>query len=462
MSYSDQLRDVGLTAWFGIFSSNHEELAASYFSTVFRQIPGAAAQAQRFLSAHGKNISSCPSTALKFQQHISAYGGGDLNTPWEITNGQFMQWTGSWTCLLFIEHFEYTRDVATMRNYTIPLLSGLLDYWSCYLSKIPDASFPDGYRYDDKNDRYAEPPPAGTNPSPPIALIRRIASALLSMAAVLKVPAHSFASDVLTHLAPLPSFTNKTDGSTVWIFFEGADPVTAWSSGWPIHPAQIYSTASSTDILTIAQDTILHYKSGRVQLEYAALVRAGLRGSVRGRHRGSQRALTADLVVNRMEAEVAPLLMPNLVLRESVTGSSGWLENNGLTLAINEMLVAGHPTDKKEAPWLVEVFPGWPSGEPAAFRSLRVKGGFSVTASYTPPSIVSPIEVKSHAGELCAILDPSWVPHRSDNVGTESGPARVAVSTIDGTHIETQWVDVNSGDALVFNTSVGETYLVSW
>ena len=24
---------------------------------------------------------------------MSAYGGGDLNTPWEITNGQWMQWT---------------------------------------------------------------------------------------------------------------------------------------------------------------------------------------------------------------------------------------------------------------------------------------------------------------------------------------------------------------------------------
>ena len=35
-----------------------------------------------------------------------------------------MQWTGSWTCLLFIEHFEYTRDVATMEKYTLPLLSG--------------------------------------------------------------------------------------------------------------------------------------------------------------------------------------------------------------------------------------------------------------------------------------------------------------------------------------------------
>lgn len=89
--------------WFGIFSSNHQELAASYLSTVFAQLPGAATQAQRYLSAYRKNVSSCPATALKFQQHISAYGGGDLNTPWELSNGQFMQWTGSWTCLLFIE-----------------------------------------------------------------------------------------------------------------------------------------------------------------------------------------------------------------------------------------------------------------------------------------------------------------------------------------------------------------------
>jgi hypothetical protein len=66
--------------WFGVFSSNHEELVGSYLTTVFEQQPGAAAQAQRYLSAF-RNTTTCPATALKFQQHISAYGGGDLNVP---------------------------------------------------------------------------------------------------------------------------------------------------------------------------------------------------------------------------------------------------------------------------------------------------------------------------------------------------------------------------------------------
>jgi hypothetical protein len=438
--------------WFGVLSSNHEELVGSYLNTVFDQLPGAAAQAQRYLAAY-HNTTTCPATALKFQQHISAYGGGDLNTQWELQNGQFMQWTGSWAAMLFIEHFEYTRDLRIVAEMSFPLLSGLLDYWSCYLTRVPDPSSPDGYRYDDLHDRYAEPPPAGTNPIPAIALIRRIAGAILDMAVAQGVAPHPFAADVVQHLAPLPSYTNATSGVTTWIYFEGADPVTAWASAWPIHPAQTYSTASPTPILRIAQDTVRHYKSsGTVELLYAALVRSGLQGSVRGRHRGSAQAFTASETLDRMEIDVAPRLMQNMVIREALTGGNGgWLENCGITLAINEMLVAANPTGQKEFPWLVEVFPGWPKGEPASFNSLRVKGGFGVSARYKPPIIDQTIDVTSHAGEVCAILDP-WM----------GGPGSIAVSTVGGDVVPVAWVDVLSGDAVVFNTTVGVSYQVVW
>jgi hypothetical protein len=353
--------------------------------------------------------------------------------------------------MLFIEHFEYTRDMKTMTEMSLPLLSGLLDYWSCYLTRVPDPSFSGGYRYDDVHDRYAEPPPAGTNPIPAIALIQRIAAAILDMAATQGVAPHPFAADVIQHLAPLPSYTNATSGVTTWINFEHADPVTAWASAWPIHPAQTYSTASSTEVLKVAQDTVRHYKSaGTVALLYAALVRSGLQGSVRGRHRGSAQAFTASEVLDRMEVDVAPRLMQNMVIRESATGGNGgWLENCGITLAINEMLVAANPTGQKEAPWLVEVFPGWPKAEPASFSSLRVKGGFEISAGYTPPRIEHTITVTSHAGEVCAILDP-WM----------GGPGSIAVSTVGGEVVPVAWVDVLSGNAVVFNTTAGAKYLV--
>ena len=172
----------------------------------------------------------------------------------------------------------------------------------------------------------SQPPPSGVNPISAIALIRRIAAAVLDMAAAQGVAPHPFAADVSEHLAPLPSYRNVTSGVTTWVMFEKnqygpADPVTAWAAAWPIHPAQTDSTASSTEVLTIAQDTVRHYKSaGTMELLYAALVRSGLRGSVRGRHRGSAQAFTASEVLDRMEVDVAPRLMQNMVLRESATG----------------------------------------------------------------------------------------------------------------------------------------------
>ena len=102
-------------------------------------------------------------------------------------------------------------------------------------------------------------------------------------------------------------------------------------------------------------------------------------------------------------------------------GNGGWLENCGITLAINEMLVAANPTGHKETPWLLELFPGWPEAEAASFRSLRVKGGFGVSARYTPPKIEQAIAITSHAGEVCTILDP-WLGPSSRN--SASWPAR--------------------------------------
>ena len=152
-----------------------------------------------------------------------------------------------------------------------------------------------------------------------------------------------------------------------------------------------------------------------------------------------------------MEVDVAPRLMQNLVIRESATGGNGgWLENCGITLAINEMLVAANPTGHKETPWLVELFPGWPKAEPASFRSLRVKGGFDVSAGYTPPRIEKSIAITSHGGEVCTILDP-WL----------GGPGSIAISTADGTAVPVAWVAVLSGDAAVFNTTTGVSYVVA-
>jgi hypothetical protein len=129
--------------------------------------------------------------------------------------------------------------------------------------------------------------------------------------------------------------------------------------------------------------------------------------------------------------------------------------------------------EEEEAPWLIELFPGWPTTEPAAFESLRVKGGFEVSASYAPTpgqqqqqpgqrrgqqgrGVVSPITLTSHAGEPCAVLDPWWSGSSSSSSRTQ--PGRITVSTSDGAHVPARWISVRSGNALLFNTSVGVRY----
>lgn len=235
----------------------------------------------------------------------------------------------------------------------------------------------------------------------------------------------------------------------------------------------------------VLQKVVYNLQGGRVQLEFAKLVRSGLKESVRGRHRGSERALTAEEALTRMEAELAPLLMPNMVMRESVAGNGGWLENCGITLAINEMLVAANPTTQPAVPWLLvrdppthplallssdpirfptmivrlsdflvvlqELFPGWPVSEPASFQSLATKGGFAVSASYPGPAgITSPVTVVSRAGEVCAVLDP-WM----------GGPGTIVVSVSGGAPVLVTWVAVNSGHAVSFKTAANQTYTIA-
>jgi hypothetical protein len=49
-------------------------------------------------------------------------------------------------------------------------------------------------------------------------------------------------------------------------------------------------------------------------------------------------------------------------------------------VAVDDMLVQA-PSGR----WL-ELFPVWPKSQPASFSNLLAKGGFEVSASYTPPA----------------------------------------------------------------------------
>lgn len=52
---------------------------------------------------------------------------------------------------LFINHFEYTRNLTFAKEYVYPLLDGLNAWWGCFLTKVKDPSAPGGYVYTDNS-----------------------------------------------------------------------------------------------------------------------------------------------------------------------------------------------------------------------------------------------------------------------------------------------------------------------
>ena len=69
----------------------------------------------------------------------------------------------------------------------------------------------------------------------------------------------------------------------------------------------------------------------------------------------------------------------------------GGVETVGMAQPVNDMLVQSDGTH-------VELFPAWPTEEPASFRSLRVKGAFVVSAAWGGANAHAPhgVRIESH------------------------------------------------------------------
>lgn len=140
-----------------------------------------------------------------------------------------------------------------------------------------------------------------------------------------------------------------------------------------------------------------------------------------------------------------------------------------MSRAVCEMLLSapsGH--------W-IELFPFWPKETPAQFGGLMAKGGFRLWANYTPTvGVSSPVRLTSIAGTSVVLLNP-W-PGQNVSViqvgaAGSSGASPTAAIPSDGERVSSDsvrsvpfvWVQTASGQALKFDTSVGDdnTYIIS-
>jgi hypothetical protein len=184
--------------FFGAFAANHAAQAEAFWRPITDWLPAGRLKAQAQAALAGV---SCPAHALYYACHLAPWGLMSLDP---MT--RYMTWNGAYASLLFINHFEYTRNATFARDVTWPLLDGLNAWWACYLRKTPTGAGAGDYVYNDDNARNPDFEHEGQRvPNPQIALafIRRTVAAQLDIASALGLAPPPAAAELAAHLPPL-------------------------------------------------------------------------------------------------------------------------------------------------------------------------------------------------------------------------------------------------------------------
>lgn len=158
----------------------------------------------------------CDSKALNYPCHLAPWGQQSRDTR------TYMEWNGPYAALLFINSWEYTRDVAFAKNTTLPLLEGLNAWSHCYLQRRADSDTLDDFN-EEVPDQIFENGPAH-NPSIGLALMMRVATAHRDIARAVGEVYPAYVNDIIDHLAPLPVVPGPAGSDErVWAASTGRD-----------------------------------------------------------------------------------------------------------------------------------------------------------------------------------------------------------------------------------------------
>ena len=173
-------------------------------------MPSGAAKARA--QAARAHLSTCAATALYYNCHLAPYGQASTDPM-----ARFMTWNLPHALLPIVNAAEYNPQNTTfLRTIAYPLLSGVMDWYVCYLENSSGV-WQDNNFFNPDFEHEGQPV---NNPTIALALIQRIATATVSVAAALGItPPPAFASiatqlvPVSTQLVPGPSGPRNW---TVW------------------------------------------------------------------------------------------------------------------------------------------------------------------------------------------------------------------------------------------------------
>jgi len=387
--------------YWGVYSSNHVELAYPYYDVIETLIPAAKQEAQQIYQCKGTKY---PVVAFPVKGGARRY----QPFPWDRIMA-----ISAWVVQNFWWHYKYTMDKDFLAKRAYPVIRESVRFYEDYLRKedgkyvIWPTVSPEHHGLTD----YFE---FNRNCTIDLALIRFLFKAILEASEVLGVDQDDRAQwvDILDNLADYP--TCETDAGEIVVDVDNAQPIVYNFPvpAAPVFPAEQIGIDSPAETYELAKRTAETIETNGND-SYIALPICWMRLGLKDKYQAFRQRTAANVRSNGCIA---------------MNGSEqAWLwwnagpvvENFAFTAVINEMLLQSYNGK-------IRVFPALPDGMSAKIADLRAVGAFLVSSEIDDGQ-VKYIAVKSEQGSACTVVNP-WQDHDAIRVTDITGDNELQVS----------------------------------
>ncbi len=387
--------------WWGVFSSNHPDLADPYDAPILDYLPTARANARRYLSVPGVyyDVGVGPKgleTSFMPDGH-SIPGEGNRMFLGQKSNAAF-------AAANMLLRFRHTHDLAYARRVH-PFLLEVANFWESYLQLEDD-------RYVITNDASGEVGDGGSdrNNCLSLGLVRMFFGGLLELSSELgsDLDRHPKWRDILARLSPFPTalvngvrrVRGADAGPAAQRIGPGRDNTRIEFMGM-VWPSGVVGLGSDPELLEVLRNDVREWPE-REWIGHFNGFSMTFPGAVRVGHDPRD-------ILDKLRTQLRSHGLPNLM----IFGGGGGIENcSGVPATINEMLLQTHDG-------VLRIFPVWPRDHAVRFGRLRAEGAFLVSSELRDGEIPS-LTLESEKGRVCTLLNP-W-PGRAVSLRHEGHP----------------------------------------
>lgn len=407
--------------YYGVYSSNHIELAWPYYETIIDNLPAAKQEAKQTYGCRGAKYPVC-TYPIKMKPELFD------RVVWDK-----IMCISAWVTQCFWWHYLYTLDETFLKEKAYPLMVECARFYQEYMKKengkygiCPTVS-PEHWAEhfatkDISKVKYTK------NCTIDLALIKFLLKASIKAGEILDVDKEDRMTwqNILDNMVGYP--THKTPmGRTIFVDMEGAPPIryNFPVPVSPIFPGEDIGIDSPRETWQIANDTVdlIQVNGNDAFISWSI---AGIR-----------------LGCKEMYQKIRNLVLQRIKQNGTLSMFPGWrnagpvVENFAITAVINEMMLQSYNGK-------IRVFPALPEDMEAKISDLRAVGAFLVSSEVSAGE-VKYVTIRSLKGAKCTIVNP-WKQERP----------RIK----DITH-KKELKDVLSEDnTLTFDTRQGHVYLI--